>query len=166
MTLEIITADTLFPLRHGFFTRKGGASSGVFAGLNCGPGSSDQREIVSINRTRVAQAMEVPLEALITVSQVHSPRVVTVTGPLSEPRPEADALVTREPGLALSVLTADCQPVLFADVEAGVIGAAHGGLARGAGRRSRRDGGCDDCAWCQSRRDPRGDRSDHQSARL
>ncbi|MCA0995962.1 peptidoglycan editing factor PgeF [Alloyangia pacifica] len=131
MTLEIITADTLSPLRHGFFTRKGGASSGVFAGLNCGPGSSDQREIVSINRTRVAQAMEVPLEALITVSQVHSPRVVTVTGPLSEPRPEADALVTREPGLALSVLTADCQPVLFADVEAGVIGAAHAGW-RGA----------------------------------
>ncbi|NDV98522.1 peptidoglycan editing factor PgeF [Salipiger sp. PrR002] len=131
MTLEIITVDTLSPLRHGFFTRKGGASSGVFAGLNCGPGSSDQREIVSINRTRVAQAMEVPLEALITVSQVHSPRVVTVTGPLSEPRPEADALVTREPGLALSVLTADCQPVLFADVEAGVIGAAHAGW-RGA----------------------------------
>ncbi len=131
MTLEIITADTLSPLRHGFFTRKGGASSGVFAGLNCGPGSSDQREIVSINRTRVAQAMEVPLEALITVSQVHSPRVVTVTGPLPEPRPEADALVTREPGLALSVLTADCQPVLFADVEAGVIGAAHAGW-RGA----------------------------------
>ncbi|WP_353471239.1 peptidoglycan editing factor PgeF [Salipiger sp. H15] len=131
MTLEIITADSLAPLRHGFFTRKGGASSGVFAGLNCGPGSSDQREIVAINRSRVAQAMEVPVEALVTVSQVHSPRVVTVTGPLAEPRPEADGLVTNQPGIALAVLTADCQPVLFADAEAGVIGAAHAGW-RGA----------------------------------
>ncbi|WP_226624729.1 peptidoglycan editing factor PgeF [Alloyangia pacifica] len=131
MTLEIITAESLSPLRHGFFTRKGGASSGVFAGLNCGPGSSDQREIVAINRARVAQAMEVPVESLVTVSQVHSPTVVTVTGPLTDPRPEADGLVTREPGLALAVLTADCQPVLFADGEAGVIGAAHAGW-RGA----------------------------------
>ncbi|NDV48002.1 MULTISPECIES: peptidoglycan editing factor PgeF [unclassified Salipiger] len=131
MTLEIITAESLSPLRHGFFTRKGGASSGVFSGLNCGPGSSDQREIVAINRARVAQAMEVPNEALVTVSQVHSSKVVTVTGPLSNPRPEADGLVTREPGIALAVLTADCQPVLFADSEAGVIGAAHAGW-RGA----------------------------------
>ena len=131
MTLEIITAETLSPLRHGFFTRKGGASSGVFSGLNCGPGSSDQREIVAINRARVAQAMEVPNEALVTVSQVHSSKVVTVTGPVSDPRPEADGLVTREPGIALAVLTADCQPVLFADSEAGVIGAAHAGW-RGA----------------------------------
>ncbi|WP_343503368.1 peptidoglycan editing factor PgeF [Alloyangia pacifica] len=131
MTLEIITAESLSPLRHGFFTRKGGASSGVFSGLNCGPGSSDQREIVAINRARVAQAMEVPTEALVTVSQVHSSKVVTVTGPLSNPRPEADGLVTREPGIALAVLTADCQPVLFADSEAGVIGAAHAGW-RGA----------------------------------
>ncbi|MCT4369865.1 peptidoglycan editing factor PgeF [Yangia mangrovi] len=131
MTLEIITAESLSPLRHGFFTRKGGASSGVFAGLNCGPGSSDQREIVAINRTRVAQAMEVPNESLVTVSQVHSAKVVTVTGPVSDPRPEADGLVTREPGIALAVLTADCQPVLFADAEAGVIGAAHAGW-RGA----------------------------------
>ena len=131
MTLEIITAESLSPLRHGFFTRKGGASSGVFSGLNCGPGSSDQREIVAINRARVAQAMEVPNEALVTVSQVHSSKVVTVTGPVSDPRPEADGLVTREPGIALAVLTADCQPVLFADSEAGVIGAAHAGW-RGA----------------------------------
>ncbi|SDG73257.1 peptidoglycan editing factor PgeF [Alloyangia pacifica] len=131
MTLEIITSDTLAPLRHGFFTRRGGASSGVFAGLNCGPGSSDQREIVAINRARVAQAMEVPVESLVTVSQVHSPRVVTVSGSLPEPRPEADGLVTDQPGIALAVLTADCQPVLFADIEAGVIGAAHAGW-RGA----------------------------------
>ena len=72
MTLEIITADALSPLRHGFFTRRGGASSGVFSGLNCGPGSSDQSEIVSINRTRVAEAMQVAPDHLVTVRQVHS----------------------------------------------------------------------------------------------
>ena len=131
MTLEIITAEALGPLRHGFFTRRGGASSGVFAGLNCGIGSSDQSEIVMINRSRVAAAMEVPSEALVGVHQVHSPEVVTVTEPLNGARPRADAMVTATPGLALSVLTADCQPVLFADPGNGVIGAAHAGW-RGA----------------------------------
>ncbi len=130
MTLEIITADALAPIRHGFFTRRGGASSGVFTGLNCGAGSSDQREIVQINRARVAQAMGVAQERLQGMHQVHSATVATVTEPL-EDRPRADALVTATPGLALSVLTADCQPVLFADAEAGVIGAAHAGW-RGA----------------------------------
>lgn len=128
-TLEIITSDAL-QARHGFFTRKGGASSGIFAGLNCGTGSSDQTEIVAINRARVAEAMGVGAEALVTVHQVHSARALPVTGPLSI-RPEADALVTATPGLLLAVLTADCQPVLFADAEAGVIGAAHAGW-RGA----------------------------------
>lgn len=126
MTLEIITSDMLSPLRHGFFTRRGGASSGVFSGLNCGLGSSDQREAVEINRSRVAQAMEVGTEALVTVHQVHSAEVVTVEGP-HDSNPRADALVTATPGLALAVLTADCQPVLFADAKAGVIGAAHAG---------------------------------------
>jgi YfiH family protein len=126
MTLEILTSDLLAPLRHGFFTRRGGASSGVFAGLNCGTGSSDQSEIVAINRHRVADAMEVAPANLVGVHQVHSADVVTVTGPL-ETKPRADGLVTREKGVALSVLTADCQPVLFADHEAGVIGAAHAG---------------------------------------
>ncbi len=128
-TLEIITSDAL-RARHGFFTRKGGASSGIFAGLNCGTGSSDQTEIVAINRGRVADAMGVGPEALVTVHQVHSARALPVTGHLSI-RPEADALVTATPGLLLAVLTADCQPVLFADTEAGVIGAAHAGW-RGA----------------------------------
>lgn len=128
-TLEIITSDAL-KARHGFFTRKGGASSGIFAGLNCGTGSSDQTEIVAINRARVAEAMGVGPEMLVTVHQVHSARVLPVTGPLSI-RPEADALVTVTPGVLLAVLTADCQPVLFADPEAGVIGAAHAGW-RGA----------------------------------
>lgn len=130
MTLEILIADHLAPLRHGFFTRRGGASSGIFAGLNCGIGSSDQSEIVSINRARVAEAMQVSPDHLTTVHQVHSADVAHVTGPLPE-RPRADAMVSATPGVALAVLTADCQPVLFADHDAQVIGAAHAGW-RGA----------------------------------
>ncbi|WP_375689515.1 peptidoglycan editing factor PgeF [Pseudooceanicola sp. LIPI14-2-Ac024] len=125
MTLEILTSDALGPLRHGFFTRRGGASSGIFSGLNCGRGSSDQSEIVEINRTRVAQAMEAEVSALCGVHQVHSARVI-VAEP-GAPLAEADGIVTDRPGLVLSVLTADCQPVLFADPEAGVIGATHAG---------------------------------------
>ncbi len=130
MTLEILTADSLSPLRHGFFTRRGGASSGVFAGLNCGQGSSDQKEIVAINRARVADAMDVAPDHLQSVHQVHSADVAVLDAPLTE-RPRADAMVTRTPGLALAILTADCQPVLLADTKAGVIGAAHAGW-RGA----------------------------------
>jgi YfiH family protein len=127
--LEIIRSDML-PVRHGFFTRKGGASSGIFAGLNCGTGSSDLAEAVAINRARVAEAMGAPAAALVSVHQVHSADAVTVTGPLPD-RIRADAMVTNQPGLVLTVLTADCQPVLFCDPEAGVIGAAHAGW-RGA----------------------------------
>ncbi len=127
MTLEIIASDALSGIRHGFFTRRGGASSGVFEGLNCGGGSSDQSDIVSINRARVAEAMEVVPEALQTVYQVHSATAITLDSPLSGELPRADALVTAAPGLALAVLTADCQPVLFADREAGVVAAAHAG---------------------------------------
>jgi len=125
--IEIVTSDRLAPLQHGFFTRKGGASSGVFAGLNCGLGSSDQSEIVRINRTRVANAMDATLDDLVTVHQTHSNTVVTVDSPLETPRPEADAIVTRTPGLVLAILTADCLPVLFADHEARVIAVAHAG---------------------------------------
>ncbi len=127
MTLEILTSDVLSPLKHGFFTRRGGASSGVFAGLNCGFGSSDQSEIVSINRERVASAMDVASDDLATVHQVHSTVVATVEESPGRETRKADAMVTRTPGLGLAVLTADCQPVLFADEEAGVIGAAHAG---------------------------------------
>ena len=130
MTLEILTSDDLAPVRHGFFTRRGGASSGVFSGLNCGHGSSDQREIVTINRERVAQALDVPSSHLVSLHQVHSADVVVLDEPPQE-KPRADAMVTAVPGLALGILTADCQPVLFADTEAGVIGAAHAGW-RGA----------------------------------
>lgn len=126
MTLDIITSDILAPVRHGFFGRAGGASSGVFAGLNCGYGSSDQKEAIAINRARVAAALDVDATLLCGVHQIHSADVVTLTGQPSAPL-KADGIVTATPGLALSVLTADCGPVLFADAKAGVIGACHAG---------------------------------------
>lgn len=126
MTLEIIKDDLLDGVRHGFFTRKGGASSGVYSGLNCGFGSCDQHEIVAINRARVADAMGVAPDHLVGVHQVHSADVVTITQ-ASTDKPKADALVTATPKIALSILTADCQPVLFADTKACVVGAAHAG---------------------------------------
>jgi polyphenol oxidase len=128
--LEILTSDALAPLRHGFFTRKGGASSGIFHGLNCGPGSSDLSEVVAINRARVAATMGVEADHLLTLHQTHSDTVITVTAPFTD-RPKADAMVTATPGIALGILTADCQPVLFTDPKAQVIGAAHAGW-RGA----------------------------------
>ena len=127
MVLEILTSDALGQIRHGFFTRKGGASSGVYAGLNCGSGSGDQSELVQINKDRVAQALDVAPSHLYGVYQVHSPDVVVADGPITGDKPHADAVVTATPGLALSILTADCQPVLFADPDAKVIGAAHAG---------------------------------------
>ncbi len=123
MTLEILTSHLLGKVRHGFFTRRGGASSGIFEGLNCGTGSSDQAEAVEINRARVADAMGGPLHG---VHQVHSADVVTIDGPLyAAERPRADALVTAAEGQVLTVLVADCQPVLFH--APGVVGAAHAG---------------------------------------
>jgi polyphenol oxidase len=129
-TLEILTYPELQPVTHGFFTRKGGASSGIFQGLNCGQGSSDQSEAVALNRERAARALGVPPNRLIGVHQIHSADVITVREPWTQ-APKADAMVTDQPGIALSVLTADCQPVLLADAEAEVIGAAHAGW-RGA----------------------------------
>ncbi|AGT09539.1 peptidoglycan editing factor PgeF [Paracoccus aminophilus] len=129
-TLEILTAELLAPVRHGFFTRKGGASSGLFSGLNCGRGSSDQAEIVAINRTRVAEAMGAGIERLASVHQVHSADVMTITAETDLEKlaaTRADGMVTTLPGVVLSVLSADCQPILFADAKAGVIGAAHAG---------------------------------------
>lgn len=114
-------------IAHGFFGRTGGVSEGIYRGLNTGPGSDDRPDHVAENRRRVAATMRVPVENLVTVHQVHSPDVVRVTAPFAAPRPKADAMVTDRPGLALGVLTADCGPVLYADAEAGVIGAAHAG---------------------------------------
>jgi YfiH family protein len=129
-TLDILTSPLLEGVQHGFFTRRGGASSGIFEGLNCGGGSSDQSEIVAMNRDRVADAMGVAPDKLVTVHQIHSATAVHLETPPRD-KPRADAVVTATPGLAIAVLTADCQPVLFADREAGVIGAAHAGW-RGA----------------------------------
>ena len=124
LTLESLTSDLLEPVRHGFFTRAGGAASGSYAGLNCGLGSTDQREAVEINRARVAAAMGGG--PLVTAHQVHSAKAEIVTE-VPDVAPEADALVTATPGLVLGVLTADCQPVLFADPSAQVVAVAHAG---------------------------------------
>ena len=131
MALEILTTNLLPGVRHGFFTRRGGASSGIYAGLNCGPGSNDQREAVAMNRARVAAALDVDPARLLSLHQFHSTEVVVAGDEGWAERPRADAAVTDRPGIALGILTADCAPVLLHDPEAGVIGAAHAGW-RGA----------------------------------
>lgn len=118
-------------IRHGYFTRRGGVSDGVYRGLNTGPGSSDDQDRVRENRRRVAAWLRVAPERLLTCHQTHSPDVVVATEPFAGPRPRADALVTGRPGLAVCASTADCGPVLFADPQARVVGAAHAGW-RGA----------------------------------
>jgi hypothetical protein len=118
---------TLPGLLHAFFTREGGVSEGLHASLNGGLGSEDARDHVFENRRRMAAHFDLPLERLLSVWQVHSADVVVVDGPWAGERPKADALVTATPGLALSIATADCGPLLFADAKAGVIGAAHAG---------------------------------------
>jgi YfiH family protein len=113
---------------HGFFTRAGGHSTGLFASLNCGLGSGDDPDLVAMNRNTVARALGVAEGQVVTAHQVHSADAIEVTAPWPrEQRPQVDGLVTRQKGVALGVLTADCGPVLFADVEAGVIGACHAG---------------------------------------
>ncbi|MBB4149481.1 peptidoglycan editing factor PgeF [Sphingobium scionense] len=125
--IELLRAPALGDVPHGFAGRQGGVSTGVCAGLNVGLGSEDDRLAILRNRDLARDAL-LPGATLVTVRQVHSPDVVTVTAPIAEAeRPEADAMVTRTPGLILGILTADCVPVLFADREAGVIGAAHAG---------------------------------------
>jgi YfiH family protein len=114
-------------IRHGFFTRAGGVSGGIYAGLNTGTGSDDDKAHVAENRRRVAEWMGVEPGNLLSVWQVHSPDVVTVREPFAGERPKADAIVTDRPGIAVSASAADCGPVLFADPEAAVVGAAHAG---------------------------------------
>lgn len=115
-------------LRHGFFTRKGGVSEGIYASLNCGPGSSDDAAAVQENRRRAVDKAGLNSAPLVTCYQVHSADVVRVTEPWAQAdAPKADALVTKQKGIALGVLTADCAPVLFCDAQAGVVGAAHAG---------------------------------------
>lgn len=114
-------------IRHGFFTRAGGVSSGLYRGLNVGLGSRDDPENVRENRRRVARWLGVPDTHLNTLYQIHSANAVVAIEPFAGERPQGDALVTDRPGIALGVLAADCGPVLFADAEARVIGAAHAG---------------------------------------
>jgi YfiH family protein len=115
-------------VRHAFFTRIGGVSGSIYASNNCGFGSRDDPAAVAENRARCARKLDVDAERLTTLSQVHSTAVVTVEMPWERgAAPEADAMVTRQPGLALGILTADCAPVLLADTTTRVIGAAHAG---------------------------------------
>jgi purine-nucleoside/S-methyl-5'-thioadenosine phosphorylase / adenosine deaminase len=130
----MIQAETLkLPeLRHAFFTREGGVSGGLYASLNGGVGSHDDAGHVAENRARMAAALAVEPHRFLTAFQIHSPDVVVAAAPWeAQARPRADAIVTRTPGLAIGVSTADCGPVLFADADARVIGAAHAGW-RGA----------------------------------
>jgi YfiH family protein len=114
-------------IAHGFFGRQGGVSKGIYASLNCGPGSKDSRDDVMENRARAAAALA-PDAALVTLYQVHSAEAVTVTAPWPIPEnPKADAMATDRPGIALGILTADCAPILLTDPKARIIGAAHAG---------------------------------------
>jgi polyphenol oxidase len=130
--LQASSLATVPRIRHAFFTRSGGVSQGVYASLNGGVGSNDAPDKVTENRARMATALGVSADRLLTPYQIHSPDVVVVNEPWTrENRPRADAIVTRMPRLAIGVSTADCGPLLLADSEAGVIGAAHAGW-RGA----------------------------------
>lgn len=115
-------------IRHAFFTRQGGVSDGLYASLNAGIGSDDAPARVAENRGRMADTLGVPRGHLVTCYQIHSPDVVVAETPWTrETAPRADAVVTRVAGLAVGVTTADCGPVLFAEPDAGVVGAAHAG---------------------------------------
>ena len=130
--LQAASLSALVGVRHAFFTRDGGVSDGIYASLNGGPGSDDAPARVAENRSRMAAALGVAPDRLLTAHQIHSPDVVIIDQPWEpQARPRADAIVTRASGLAIGITTADCGPVLLADAAAGVIGAAHAGW-RGA----------------------------------
>jgi YfiH family protein len=130
MTIPFLAAG--LPVPHGFFTRQGGVSTGRFASLNCSLSGRDDPDAVRENRARAAEALDHPPAALVGLTQVHGIAVATLREPWPEDdRPKADAMVTDRPGLLLGIVTGDCAPVLFADAEAGVVGAAHAGW-RGA----------------------------------
>lgn len=130
MTPPVWRARSLADLPHGFLGRAGGVSEGAMASLNCGWGSGDDLAIIAENRRRAAEAV-LPGAAIVSPYQVHGTTVLEAGDWSDEERPQADALVTDRPGILLGILTADCAPVLFADPEAGVVGAAHAGW-RGA----------------------------------
>jgi polyphenol oxidase len=125
--IEVLHSAVLGDFPHGFLGRRGGVSGGIFAGLNCSLGSDDDRDNVLENRRRAIAAI-LPGAELARVYQHHSPDVITVTGPIDQfDPPRADALVTSRPNILIAVQTADCVPVLFADMQAGVVGATHSG---------------------------------------
>lgn len=128
-TISPITSPALEDgsIVHGFFTRHGGVSSGIYQGLNVGIGSSDERALVEENRRRAALHLGAEPARLINPWQVHSPDAVVVATPFEGERPKADGIVTATPGLAIAVVTADCGPILFSDAKSGVVGAAHAG---------------------------------------
>lgn len=126
--LTIGPLNDLPGVRHAFFTREGGVSQGIYASLNCGPGSGDDLADVRENRRRAMTALDLAADSLVTLKQVHSPEAVTVETPwLLGAGPAADGMATARPGVALGVLAADCAPVLLADPQARVIGACHSG---------------------------------------
>ncbi|MFB6415036.1 MULTISPECIES: peptidoglycan editing factor PgeF [Bradyrhizobium] len=128
MTLVSPLLSAVPGLRHAFFTREGGVSGGIYAALNGGLGSSDDQALVAENRRRMAEHVGVAPERFLSLHQIHSPDVLVAEAPWpSGPRPKGDALVTKTPGIALGVSTADCGPVLFVDPNARVIGGAHAG---------------------------------------
>ena len=125
--ITVSALNEISRVRHGFFTRDGGVSQGLYASLNCGLGSNDSPEAVRENRARAMQMIDLPASALVTLYQAHTAEVIQVDEPWVGQGVPADAMVTTRPGIALGILTADCAPVLFADARAGVIGAAHAG---------------------------------------
>ena len=115
-------------ITHGFFTRDGGVSKGIYEGLNCGPGSGDDEAFIDENRRLVAEKISNRRDtSILTTYQIHGNGTYIVDGPFGDERPKADSMVSNTPGCILGVLTADCAPILFADEKAGVIGAAHAG---------------------------------------
>ncbi len=128
MMIQAPSFSAFKDIRHAFFTREGGVSEGIYQSLNGGIGSNDAPENVRENRTRMATALDVVPTHFVTCYQIHSPDVIVATKPWTrENSPRADAIVTRTPGLAIGVTTADCGPILFADETAGVVGATHAG---------------------------------------
>ena len=128
MTVESPQLSAIPGLRHAFFTREGGVSNGIYASLNGGIGSQDDPAHVAENRRRMADHIGAPAGRFLTLYQIHSPDAVVATEPWdAASRPRADALATRIEGIAIGVTAADCGPILFADPQARVIGAAHAG---------------------------------------
>jgi YfiH family protein len=132
--LQAASLAALSGISHAFFTREGGVSEGIYASLNGGIGSNDHPDRVAENRARMASGVGVRPDRLLTAYQIHSPDVAVVAAPWTpDRRPRADALVTKEPGLAIAITTADCGPILLADERAGIIAAAHAGWRGAAG---------------------------------